>query len=145
MAESFWNQKSREFFSFDINQGFVPPQKILNYFNVKTNSKPNQTFRPTPVAYVIRSSHAGHEFFKSPFPMIFMNKEHFFDCALLEAHLVELSQEKQKLGSLESESQPWLSDHSGFVFTEGIKPQEGSTLLSQFWNISKASSTWASS
>lgn len=45
-------------------------------------------------------SHAGHEFFKSPLTVIFMNEQHFFDCTLLEAHLIKLSQKAQELGSL---------------------------------------------
>lgn len=38
-------------------------------------------------------SHACHELLKSPLTVIFINKQHFFDCALLEAHLVKLSQQ----------------------------------------------------
>lgn len=45
-------------------------------------------------------SHACHEFFKSPLTVIFINKQHFFDCTLLEAHLIELSQKAQELRSL---------------------------------------------
>lgn len=41
-----------------------------------------------------------HEFLESPFMVIFMNKQHFFDCTLLEAHLIELSQQSQELCSL---------------------------------------------
>lgn len=48
-----------------------------------------------------RLSHACHELFQSPLPVIFMNKQHFFDCVLLEAHLSKLSQKTQELGSLE--------------------------------------------
>ncbi len=33
--------------------------------------------------------------------MIFMNEQHFFDCTLLEAHLIKLSQKAQELSSLE--------------------------------------------
>lgn len=46
------------------------------------------------------SSHMCHEFLESPFMVIFMNKQHFFDCTLLEAHLIELSQQSQELCSL---------------------------------------------
>ncbi len=45
-------------------------------------------------------SHACHEFFKSPLTVIFMNKQHFFDCTLLESHLIKLSQKAQELSSL---------------------------------------------
>lgn len=48
-------------------------------------------------------SHACHELLKSPLTVIFMNKQHFFDCALLEAHLIKLSQQAQELSSLEKE------------------------------------------
>lgn len=47
-----------------------------------------------------RLSHACHEFFERPLPVIFMNKQHFFDCTLLEAHLIKLSQKTQELSSL---------------------------------------------
>ena len=46
------------------------------------------------------SSHACHEFFKSPLTVISMNKQHLFDCTLLEAHLIKLSEETEELGSL---------------------------------------------
>lgn len=36
--------------------------------------------------------------------MVFMDEQDFLDGALLEAHLIELSQETQKLGSLQQSS-----------------------------------------
>lgn len=48
-------------------------------------------------------SHACHELLKSSLTVIFMNKQHFFDCTLLEAHLIKLSQQAQELSSLEKE------------------------------------------
>lgn len=50
-------------------------------------------------------SHACHEFFKSPLTVISMNKQHFFDSTLLEAHLIKLSEETQELGSLKQKCQ----------------------------------------
>lgn len=47
-----------------------------------------------------RLSHARHEFFKSLLAVVFMDEQHLFDGALLEAHLIELSQEVQELRSL---------------------------------------------
>lgn len=49
-------------------------------------------------------SHACHEFFERPLTVIFMNKQHFFDCTLLEAHLIKLSQKTQELSSLKQNS-----------------------------------------
>lgn len=53
-----------------------------------------------PFKKIVCLSHASHEFFESPLTVIFMNKQHFFDCTLLEAHFIKLSQEAQELCSL---------------------------------------------
>lgn len=50
------------------------------------------------------SCHACHEFFQGPLMMIFMDKQHLFDGALLEAHLIKLSEKTQELSGLRQNS-----------------------------------------
>lgn len=47
-----------------------------------------------------RLAHARHELLQRPLAVIFVNEQHFFDCVLLEAHLIKLVQKAQELGSL---------------------------------------------
>lgn len=107
-----------------------------------------------------RSCHARHELLQCSLTMVFVDKQDLLDGALLEAHFVELSQETQELGRLQTGQ--WFihhqtqrnpvpvvlpahcDEHSEVKESEATRWTE-LTLLSQFWNISRASSTWASS
>lgn len=63
----------------------------------------NPACEPTTKCHRI-SCHACHEFFQGPLTMIFMDEQHLFDGALLEAHLIKLSKKTQELGGLRQNS-----------------------------------------
>ncbi len=43
------------------------------------------------------SRHTHHQLLQRPFSVVFMDQQHFFDGVLLEAHLIELTQQVKEL------------------------------------------------
>lgn len=46
---------------------------------------------------VVASCHVHHQFLQGPLPVVVMDQQNFLDGALLEAHLIELLEEIEKL------------------------------------------------
>lgn len=49
------------------------------------------------VLVCLLSCYTHHQLLQCPFPMVFVDEQHFFDGILLEAHLIELIKQVQKL------------------------------------------------